>query len=292
MIPVLLTRIKTRDGISLEGIAVFPQRKSKTAVIWLHGLSSRFSSGQALIAELSASARKNNFGYFKFNTRGHDVASRAGNNFIGGGFERFEDCVHDIRAMIGCARKNGFTHIILAGHSTGANKALYYVSATNDRSVKGLLLLSAISDIIALQKNMGIKKFAAAHALAGKLRKHPAALMPRAYGLFSAKRFWSLCNPGEQEDTFPYYDEKRKWKALESIRIPIAVIIGSRDEYLDRTPANYLTAFKHHTHIATANTRLTNNFRGIIIKGANHGFHRKEKELTKEIIRFLRDFKK
>ena len=281
MIPIHLTHIKTPDNISLEGIAILPQRKKKTVLIWIHGLSSRFSSGQKMTQEVSSACKRARIGYFKFNTRGHDVAFRTKQKMIGGGFERFDECVDDIRAMIRFARKCGFTDIILAGHSTGANKALYYCYKTKDKSVKKLILLGAISDIVAFQKEMGIKKFTNACAIAGKLRKNPHALMPAQYGLFSARRFWSLCHIGEKEDTFPYYDSKRKWKALESVRIPIAIIIGSRDQYLDRTPANYLAAFKHHTP-------LTKHFHGITITGTNHGFRRREKELAKELITWIK----
>ncbi len=277
MIPVHLTSIKTRDGIILEGIAVLPKRKTKTALIWLHGLSSRFSSGQKMTQEVSSACKRAGIGYFKFNTRGHDIASRANKKIIGGGFERFDDCIYDIRAMIRFAHKLGFSDIILAGHSTGANKALYYCYKTKDRSVKKLILLGAINDIVALRKKMGIKKFTNACAIASRLRKNSNALMPTQYGLFSACRFWSLCHVGEKEDTFPYYDDTRRWIALESIRIPLAVIIGSRDQYLDRTPSDYLAAFKRHT-------LLTKRFQGIIIKGANHGFHQKENDLAKEVI--------
>lgn len=280
MIPVHLTSIKTRDGIILEGIAVLPKRKTKTALIWLHGLSSRFSSGQKVMQEVSNACQHACIGYFKFNTRGHDVAFLANNKIIGGGFERFEDCVHDIHAMIRHARKLGFSDIILAGHSTGANKSLYYCHKTKDKSVKNLILLGAISDIVALRKKMGIKKFTKAYAIAKRLRKDSKALMPTQYGLFSARRFWSLCHIGEKEDVFPYYDNKRKWKVLKSIRMPVAVIIGSRDQYLDRAPASYLATFKRHA-------LLTKRFHGIIIKNANHGFHRREKEVANEIIKCI-----
>ena len=266
--PVLLTSIKTRDGISLEGIVVLPRRKNKTALIWIHGLSSRFSSGQTAIKETSNACRNAGIGYFKFNTRGHDVAFRGNNLMLGGGFETFDECIDDIRAIIQYARKLGYKNIILAGHSTGANKIVYYAAATKNRSVKSIILLGAISDLVALRKEMGAKKFVRACTIAGELHKNKTALMPPQYGLFSARRFWSLCHSGEKEDIFPYYDEKRKWHALENIRMPITVIIGSRDQYLDRTPATYLAAFKRHAPLPT-------HFRGVMIKGADHGFHRK-----------------
>ncbi|MDP3778685.1 MAG: alpha/beta fold hydrolase [bacterium] len=295
MIPASLANIKTRDGIVLEGIAILPRRKTKTALIphsgtgdakrlaliWLHGLSSRFSSGQKMIHELSSACNSAGMGYFKFNMRGHDIATRAGDTMTGAGFERFEDCAHDIRAMIRFARAQGFTDIILAGHSTGANKAVYYTATAKDKSVKGLVLLGAISDIVAFQKQMGKKKFANACAIAKRLRKNPRALMPIEYGLFSARRFWSLCNPGEREDTFPYYDAKRKWVSFESINVPMQVIIGNHDEHLDRKPADYLAIFEHHA-------LLTKNFRGVIIKSANHGFKRKEKEVAEAVVAWIK----
>lgn len=282
MIPVHLCRIITKDGIPLEGIAVFPKRKAKTAILWLHGLSSRFSSGMTLMKELSNQTAKNKIGYFKFNSRGHDIAARGKLSLVGGGFERFEDCVLDIRAQVRFIKKLGFDRIILAGHSTGANKALYYQSKTRDRAVKGIILIGPISDIVVdVLKKGSEKKRNQGLALARRLKKNPYALMPFPYGLLTARRYWSLFHPGEHEDTFPYYDPKGNWDALRRLRVPVAVIIGSRDEYLDRTPQNFIAAFQ-------ANARLTKRFSGVTIKGADHGFRKKEKELSASILKFIK----
>jgi len=100
---LLLTRVRTPDGITLEGIVVRPRRRTNTALIWLHGLSSRFSSGQPLMAELAPRLTRAGIGYFKFNTRGHDVINRdlpKLGGLGGSAFERFEDCLLDIRAII------------------------------------------------------------------------------------------------------------------------------------------------------------------------------------------------
>lgn len=281
MIPVHLTSVKTRDGIVLEGIVTLPKYKRKTALIWIHGLTSRFSSGQKVICEVADACNHADIGYFKFNTRGHDIASRVDKKIIGGGFEHFEDCIYDIRAMIRFAQTFGFSDIILAGHSTGANKALYYCYKTKDASIKRLILLGAISDIVALRKDMGAKKYNAACAIANRLHKNPCALMPIKYGLFSARRFWSLCHPGEKEDVFPYYAKERIWNALESIRIPLAVIFGSRDEHKDRSATQLIDAFRTHAPLAKQYT-------GIIIKRADHGFHGKEKELSRAMIQWIK----
>lgn len=313
MIPVLLTRIKTRDNVSLHGIFVRPKQKSAagksaTALIWIHGLGAHFAKGQTLIRELSAACQKSGIAYVKFNTRGHDIVHRDASKkkgFWGSGFERFEDCVHDIRAMIAHAKKSGSARIILAGHSTGANKALYYLYKTRDRSVKGLVLLGPVSDIAAGRKKFGAAGLARGVALAGKLsRKNPEALMPQSYGIFSARRFLSIFRAGGPEDVFPYLDPHAPWKELKSIRVPIAVIFGSRDEYLDpvrsKTPKMSAAApsarrtsngvdrpAQKIIDVFRANAPLAKSFTGAIIKGANHGFKEKEKEVTREIMRWI-----
>jgi alpha-beta hydrolase superfamily lysophospholipase len=285
MIPVLLTRVKTRDGVSLDGIYVKPAHRSNTALIWVHGLGSRFSSGQTLTKEVSSAASKSGVGYFNFNNRGHDTVNRDGigkKRNLGRAFERFEDCVHDIRAVIREARRLGFKNIVLAGHSTGANKILYYLHKTKDRSVKGLLLLAGLSDISAVAKEIGLRELRRRVKIVEKLaRKNPTALVPEKFGLYSHARYLSLFQPGRNEDTFPYYNPMAEWKALKSIRIPVAVVIGAKDQYLDRPAKNLIEIFQK-------NAIRTKSFSGVIIKGANHGFYKKEKELAKVIADWIR----
>lgn len=282
MIPVLLTKAKTRDGVVLEGIAVAPQRRTRTALVWLHGLGSRFSSGQTLIAELSKRTHQSGIGYFKFNTRGHDIVAKGNKSFLGSAFETFEDCIYDIRAVIALAKRLGYQRIILAGHSTGANKALYYIYKTRDRSVQGLILVGPVNDILAAEKRMGKKILARGIRLAQKIKqRNPQALLPQRYGIQSARRYVSLFQPGTAEDVFPYYNPRARWKELRSIRIPLAVIFGSREQHIDRTAKQLIEVFRK-------NAKSAESFSGIIIKGANHGFRKKEKELTREIIRWMR----
>jgi len=309
MIPVLLTKIKTKDNVILDGIAILTRRKSDTALIWIHGLGSNFSRGQTLMKELSEQCVKNCIAYFKFNTRGHDVVNRVapeGKGSYGAGFEKFEDCVLDIRAMIAKARRLGYKKIILAGHSTGANKSLHYLHKTQDRSVEGLMLLGPVSDIAAGRKKFGNAGLARGVALAKKLaKKNPYALMPLSYGIFSAQRFLSMFCQGTAEDTFPYLNPAADWKELKSIRVPLCVIFGERGEYLDpvrnkthgasaaapaarrisngvdRPAQKLIDAFR-------ANARWTKSFSGVIIKGANHGFKKKEKQLADAIIRWIK----
>lgn len=282
MIPVLLTHLKTRDGVTLDGIVTQPKHKSKTALIWLHGLTSSFYFSQTLIKKLSDECQAAHIGYFKFNMRGHDIVARGQEGFLGTLFEKFEDSVYDIRAMIRFARRLGYQNIILAGHSTGANKAVYYLHKTQDRHVKGLVLLGALNDIAAETQRVGKKEFLKNVRLAKNLqKKNPSAFFESKGFLFTANRYLSLHMPGTAEDVFPYYDQKAQWKELASIRIPISLIIGGRDEYLDIPIKKYIETFRAH---ATS----TKSFSSAIIKGANHSFRNREHALAHTIMQFIK----
>jgi dienelactone hydrolase len=63
--------------------------------------------------------------------------------------------------------------------------------------------------------------------------------------------------------------------------VPLAVIIGGRDEYLDRRPAQLIAAF-------ALNARRARSFSGIVVPGARHGFRGHEAALAREIVRWVR----
>ncbi|MBR0097875.1 MAG: DUF1749 domain-containing protein [Synergistaceae bacterium] len=53
---------------------------------------------------------------------------------IGSWNERFSYTDEDIEAYLNFAEQQGYKHIILAGHSLGANKVIYYLSRHHDES--------------------------------------------------------------------------------------------------------------------------------------------------------------
>jgi len=249
----------------------------------VHGLGSVFSSGQPLIRELSVRLTRAGIGYFKFNTRGHDVVAGRGRTLAGAAFERFRDCVLDLRAVIAFARRRGYRRVILAGHSTGANKVLYYAAKTADRRVTGLILLGPISDIAGEAKRIGRRELERRVARASRLAaRDRRALVPRAWGFWSAPRYLSLYRPGGAEDVFPYDRPGARWTALRAIRAPLAVMVGGRDEFLDRPPEALIEAF-------AAQAARAESFTGRIIPGALHGFQGREAAVARAVGEWIRD---
>jgi pimeloyl-ACP methyl ester carboxylesterase len=277
-VPLSLVRVRTRDGVWLDGVLAEPRRRRRAALVWVHGLGSAFASGQPLIRELAARLNAAGVAYLKLNTRGHDTVARGGARLAGAAFERFGDCREDIRAMVGLARRAGYERVILAGHSTGANKVLHYAARVRDRRVRGLILLGPVSDVAGEAKRIGARELRRRVAVAERLaRRDPDALVPRAFGFWSARRYISLYRPGEAEDVFPYYRPGARWTALGRIRAPLAVVVGSRDEYLDRPPAALIEAFARHATGARS-------FTGLVVSGAPHGFARREEVLARALV--------
>ncbi|HYU15626.1 MAG TPA: alpha/beta fold hydrolase [Candidatus Acidoferrum sp.] len=283
-VEVSLVRLRTRDGVWLDGAVAEPSHR-RAALIWVHGLGSVFSSGQVLIRELSSRLNAAGIGYFKFNNRGHDIVAGRGRHLAGAAFERFGQSVADIRTMIAFAATRGYSKIILAGHSTGANKVLYYAARVRDRRVTALVLLGPVSDIAAAAQQVGAQELRRRVAAAERLaRRDPQALVPRAWGFWSARRYISLYRPGEDEDVFPYYRPGARWTALRSVRLPMAAIIGSRDEYLDRPPQELIDTFRR-------NAVRARSFTGVVLRGARHGFEKRERELADVIVRWAHDLR-
>jgi alpha-beta hydrolase superfamily lysophospholipase len=280
-VPVSLVRVRTRDGVWLDGVIAEPRRRRNVALVWVHGLGSVFSSGQPLIQALSTRLNAAGIAYLKLNNRGHDSVARGSKRLAGAAFERFGESVEDIRTAIATARRAGYDRVILAGHSTGANKVLHYVARGRDRRVIGLILLGPVSDVAAEMKRVGRRELARRVAVAERIaRRDPDALVPGAFGFWSARRYLSLYRPGGAEDVFPYYRPGARWSALRRVRLPIAAIIGSRDEYLDRAPEALIDAFAQ-------NATRARSFTGIVIPRARHGFQTREDDLARAMARWI-----
>jgi alpha-beta hydrolase superfamily lysophospholipase len=281
-VPGALVSVRTRDGVQLDGLIVEPRGRGSTALIWVHGLGSRFSSGQPLIRALSTRLNRAGVGYLKLDNRGHDLVARHGERLAGAAFERFEESVEDVRAMIALAIASGYRRVILAGHSTGANKVLHYTARARDRRVAGVILLGPIADVAGERARIGRRELERRVAAATRIaRNAPEALVPRSWGLWTARRFVGLYRPGGTEDVFPYYRPGARWTALRRVRVPVAVIVGGRDEYLDRRPAELVAAF-------ALNATRAPSFTGIVVPGARHGFRGREVALAREIVRWVR----
>lgn len=286
LMPVQLTHVLTSDGIDLTGVVVEPSGHKKAALIWLHGLTSSFDSGQELMRQLSASCIRQRIGYFKFNTRGHHLVDYGNHRakqqgYIGATHEKFSDTIKDIDAVIALVRRQGYKKIILAGHSTGASKVLYYAVRKKSPRVKALLMAGPASDIAGELMHMTPATLLRRVSQAKKRAvHHPNELVPASWGPWSNQRYVSLFTPGSFEEVFPYHRLGGRWTFLRSVRLPIMMVSGAKDAYLDQPAKKLMKLYEQKA-------KNTTGFTGVVIPGASHGFHHHQRQLVTAISKWL-----
>ncbi|MEM0201101.1 MAG: alpha/beta fold hydrolase [Candidatus Micrarchaeaceae archaeon] len=271
----LFIKFTSSDSIKLDGILL--GNNKKTCVIYVHGMNGNFYKSN-IPFELS---KQNKFSVFSINTRGHDLIStirtKTGKKSIlaGTGAEVFEDSIKDIKGSINAIKKLGFKNIFLAGHSTGCQKITYYLYKTIDKRIKGIILFAPADDYSIKKQELG-KNFYAYQKTIKKLLKIEK-LPLKEYNFFTPKRLKSAYTLNGNEAKI--YNYNGNLKEFSSIKIPIFVIFGSKEQYKDRDVSEYMNILKIKTK--------SKYFCYKIIKNANHSFYNYEKELTKNVKNYI-----
>ena len=292
MKPVYLVETVTKDKLIHQGIFFKPRKSTKRALLWVHGLSSTVYSNTKLLNEFSEQCEKEGFGFASFNNRGHDSLTgikkrdkRQPKEYTrisgGAGFEDFKDSALDINAGINFLVQQGFNEVVVVGHSSGANKVCYYAGTKKDSRVTGVILAGPLSD--RLNKDIDREKLQKDLNHMRQLIKHGKGdELVLGYHFFpmTPRRFLSIFSPYSAEDIFDYGDKKPKLNAFSRIKKPLLIVVGEKDENLDRPVERVLSVYKEHTTSA--------RFASAIIPNGLHSFNGKEKELVATIIDWVR----
>ncbi len=288
-----LAEIVTKDKLIHQGIFFRPKKPTKKAILWVHGLTSTFYGNVKIFDAFAEACEKERCGFVMFNNRGHDmitdirkVNTRTPKGFDyvmgGAGYEEFKDCIYDIDAGISFLNNQGFSEIILAGHSTGANKVCYYAGIKHDSRVVGVILVGPLSDRLGkdIDKRKLRRDLQTMQKLVDEGRGDDLVL---GYHFFpmTPRRFLSIFSTHSAEDVFNYGDKKSTLTVFSHIKKPLLIIIGEKDENLDRSVGGVLSVYKEHT--------MSTHFASTIIPGAHHSFNGKEEEVVGTIFRWVRE---
>ena len=272
----------TSDGLQLYGF--LSGDKNKVGIIYLHGMTGNFY-WKDFVSLLSEIASRNKIGLLAFGNRG---AGMIGNfhtkngkgKTIGTNLEKFEDCIKDIDAAVSFMRKRGFKKIFLAGHSTGCQKAAYYMAKTNDKKVHGIILLAPADDYNINKKEFGSKMkrlllTAKSMMRAGKGNE----LMPEySKGIpYSAQRLNSIIDLKRAEAQIFNYDSDLKF--VKKIRVPILAVFGSKEQHAIIKPQKMLNMIRAASKVPC---------KTLLIKGGNHSFKGKEKQVVNVIVNWVK----
>ena len=143
-----LVTVESADGLSLNGFEVLAPHRRGAGIVWLHGFGVGYDLPECV--RLGRELASRGIGFVAGNVRGHDggvVAYRRNGNReeairAGSWWEVFEDSAKDVSAWMDHARSLRFTRLVLAGHSFGALKAVYYATSAKPSDLGGLALVS------------------------------------------------------------------------------------------------------------------------------------------------------
>lgn len=287
-----LAEIATKDKLSHQGIYYAPTKKGKRALLLMHGLSAAFYTGMSLYEAFANAVEKEGWGFALFNNRGHDLIAGVrkmdgtppyGYSYYqaGAGQEVFEESILDIEAGIDFLVGQGFSEIVLVGHSTGANKACYFAATQKNPHVIGVVLSGPVSDRL-----HGItdyakfrKDLAHMHELINS-GKGDELLLGYFFFPITPKRFISLFEPRSNEDVFDYGEKEPKLKYFSQITLPLLVHLAGKDEGADRPMEEIQKAFDSHAK--------SPKYKSVIIPNALHRFNGNEKEAVAAIVEWIK----
>ncbi len=278
----------TYDGKKLNGVFFNPGKRNKKALLYVHG----FYGHSEILNALSDKFDKLGYGLACFDVRGYDKIE------IGGikksaDLREFQNCIFDIEAGIKFLLIKGFSEIIIAGISGGANKAVYYLSGLHNKAVKGLILLSPVLEgpefksapMPGIRNDFENLK----QKLSASIRKIKKAIFPAPKKIDLAPGYNNKNdNKTQAKQWKPDYDEKTfyesprpQFNALAKIKEPILVVFGAKGIYLGRDAQSIIETFKQKA-------KSTQRFDSAIISGVEHNFSNKEQELAELITDWIK----
>ncbi len=202
---------------------------------------------------------------------------------IGCTYELFDNCLDDLQAYVTFAKENGFKHIVLGGHSYGANKVVYYLSKNQNEIIDKYILISP-TDTENLKDH---EKLSADElmpiALKFKEENMLDELLPIAfdnYNLYTARAFLDFVQ-NKNSKNLPIYSENGNWEQLKTINQVGLFVMGEKDSF----------AFgdaQKHLQMINNNSKSKNNIVRVV-ESAGHTFRNKEKELAQTILEFVKE---
>ena len=292
----------TIDNLPLPGL-LFAKTKSEKILINLHG-----NGGASVFyrpdkyQELAKDAHKAGWDFFAFNNRGSGITNKIkvlkrGKYFrymCGTSHELIGDSVKDIDGAIKFLKTLGYKKFALSGFSTGANKICVYHYKKPKNLISKNLIICGADDSGLFYDEFGKEKFFKILKLCKtKIQKglgaklmNPDIINGRCY---SYQGMFDILNPEGLYNTFPFLDKtknlklakKKLFKEIKSIKSESLLIYGDKDEYAFNQVAKNVGILKHELESKS-------NFDYKIIKGADHGFTGKEKQLGNLITNFLK----
>ena len=276
--------IPTERGSVLTGV-LFPAEKADTVVIAITGIHGNFYSNPFYynIGD-TLSSNGIDFIYAQTNDAFGEIETYNVNTgqkeIIGSWNERFEYTDEDIDAYLNFAEQSGYKHVILAGHSLGANKVIYYLSRHHDQQKVEHFMLLSPANLTYMMKNVS----ATEKAIIRKMVQYGKGddMLPFYF------MGWVVCTANTANDWLSgilnnvHTEVDGDFSQVEQITHNGALVIGTYDNFTCGDPAKFLKNINDHMPTAAENKL-------IFIEKTGHTYQQKEQEIADIILNIVRD---
>ena len=284
---------ETADNVELFGLLQKPNTDTDEVVISIHGMQSNcYKKREDILAKNITEA---GIAYFAFNNRGTEIMCYTkktdGTKTLNGGsaYEDVLESYYDIKGAINKMLELGYTKIHLQGHSLGCTKVVYTYNKLKEEkdtvlnNVKSVILLSLV-DLVDLQKyDLGIEKYnkVLEYAIQKENKGEIMDLLP--FDSFdhpiSVKTYLRYYRDNKDIDFAKFWDKNYTFPELNNIQIPLFLTWGEKD-LIVQDLKELIKFLKEKIQ----NPNLNIGY----IKDTDHGYTKKEADLAKEIMEFVK----
>ena len=279
-------QVETKRGILLDGVLFNKTNNPDTVMIAITGIHGNFYSnpfyynfGDTLnSANIDFIYAQTNDAFGQIRTMNVKTKQE---EIIGSWNEDFNYTDEDIEAYLDFAENKGYKHIILAGHSLGANKVIYYLSRHNDKRVEHFFLLSPANikhllSVVTEQEKEFIKKMVESEngnkLLPFELLGWIQCIGKTAYG-------WVFNNILDNV----FVERDSNFSQVEKIQHTGALLIGTYDNFTYGDPRGFLENINNHFPNKDENKL-------IFIEKTGHTYQQKQQETAEEILKVLKSW--
>ncbi|HZZ98800.1 MAG TPA: alpha/beta hydrolase [Candidatus Saccharimonadia bacterium] len=284
-----LAQVTTADNLILSGLFREGDKK-KPLVIHIHGFEGDFYTHK-FVHTIDTALAEENIGLVSIQTRGtasDNLFKLANGDWkrYGAHFELHEDAHKDIDAWIEFAKKQGYSGVILHGHSLGTMKSVRYLfEGKYPEFVKKLVLLAPFDNIY-MAKSYTTKKWrenlmiAKAKVIEGKGEE----IMPKEFWdiELSYQTYVTWLDDNDLTHMFDFHDKNCAFPILRQIKIPVFVAAGSKDTFFHGSNP------KHMDEAIEILRKNINTFEGHLIEGSEHSFIGFEDQVSKLVQAFVK----
>ena len=281
--------VPTNRGVVLNGVLFRNQkeRKADTVMIAITGIHGNFYSNPFYynIGD-TLNSGDIDFIYAQTNNAFSEIPTvnvRTGKEeTIGSWTERFAYTDDDLDAYITFAQQEGYKHIILGGHSLGANKVIYYLSRHHDKRVEHFFLLSPanltymMSGVTNREKTL-IKE-QVERGDGDKMLPFP--FMGWVTCIADTAWDWQFSNLLNNVHTAKDGD----FSQASAVSHTGALLVGTYDNFTDGDPSEFLRNLNAHMPTAKDNSL-------IFIEKTGHTYQMKHQEVADKILAQLQEWR-